>query len=168
LARHHIWKRVAFSPDDVFTLASDILDYPNFINFITAVRIKSDISDGDVRTLLAEVRIRYKFIRERFSTHVVFNAETRTVMVKLARGPFRKLKNSWHIHGLEDGSSMVEFKVDYELSIPLLGKMLSASEDRAATAIMNAFERRAAERFKPIGGPIEALEAQMSNIRSFK
>jgi coenzyme Q-binding protein COQ10 len=168
LARHHIWKRVTFSPDDVFTLASDIQDYPKFIKFISAVRIKSDQKDGDVRSLLTEVRIRYKFIRERFSTHVVLNSAARTVLVKLARGPFRKLKNSWHIHGLDDGSSFVEFKVDYELTIPFLGQMLSASEDRAAASIMRAFERRAAERFESIGGTIETVEAQMANIRSFK
>ncbi|MDQ7078209.1 MAG: type II toxin-antitoxin system RatA family toxin [Robiginitomaculum sp.] len=166
MARHHIWKRVAFSPDDVFTLASDIGDYPNFIKFISAIRIKDDYTHEGIRTLLAEVRIRYQFIRERFSTHVYLNAQERTVEVKLARGPFRKLKNSWRIHPLDDGSSFVEFKVDYELDIPFLSHLLKSKEDRAAASIMRAFERRAAERFQSVGGPDEDVEAQIAAIKS--
>jgi len=157
---------VAFSPDDVFTLASDIGDYPNFIKFISAVRVKDDYTHEGIRTLLAEVRIRYQFIRERFSTHVHLNDQARTVEVKLARGPFRKLNNSWRIHALEDGSSFVEFKVDYELNIPFLSQLLSTKEDRAAASIMRAFERRAAERFETVGGPEEDMQAQIAAIKS--
>lgn len=166
MARHHIWKRVNFTPDDVFALASDVHDYPKFIKFISAIRIKSDHTADGIRTLLAEVRIRYQFIRERFSTHVYLDARARTVEVKLARGPFRKLVNSWHIHPLDDGSSMVEFKVEYELAIPFLGQLLSAKEDRAAASIMKAFERRAAELFEPVGGPIEDVNTQIAAIKS--
>ena len=156
---------MTFTPDDVFTLASDIGDYPNFIKFISAVRIKEEHIHKGIRILLAEVRIRYQFIRERFSTHVHLNAQERTVEVKLARGPFRKLNNSWRIHALDDGSSFVEFKVDYELNIPFLSQLLRTREDRAAASIMRAFERRAAERFQPVGGPSEDMEAQIKTIK---
>jgi coenzyme Q-binding protein COQ10 len=166
MARHHIWKRVKFCPDDVFTLASDVCDYPNFIKFISAVRIKDDQKKGPIRTLLAEVRIRYQFIRERFSTHVNLDEAARTVEVTLARGPFRKLSNRWNVHALDDGSSFVEFKVDYELNIPFLSQLLSAKEDRAAASIMKAFERRAAERFEGIGGGVKAVESQMAAIKA--
>ncbi len=166
MTRHHIWKHVSFSPDDVFTLASDVEDYPNFISFISAVRIKSDETDEALRTLLAEVRIRYKFVRERFATNVVLDADAYTVDVKLARGPFNKLSNFWTVHPLDDGSSLVEFKIEYELAIPFLGQLLSASEDRAAVSIINAFERRAAERFERTGGPQEAMNAQIASIKS--
>ena len=166
MPRHHIWKRVGFAPDDVFTLASDVTDYPNFIRFITAVRIKNEEKQGDVQTMLAEVRIHYKYIRERFSTHVTLDGGARTVDVRLARGPFRKLRNAWRIHALEDGSSLVEFVVDYELAIPFLGQLLRAKEDRAASAIMAAFERRAAERFEPAGGDEAPMAAQMASIKS--
>ncbi|PHS29281.1 MAG: ubiquinone-binding protein [Robiginitomaculum sp.] len=166
MARHHIWKRVKFCPDDVFMLASDVCDYPNFIKFISAVRIKNEQKKGHIRTLLAEVRIRYQFIRERFSTHVHLNAGERTVEVKLARGPFRKLSNHWNVHALDDGSSLVEFKVDYELNIPFLSQLLSTREDRAAASIMKAFERRAAERFEGVGGEDQAVEAQIAAIKA--
>jgi len=166
MARHHIWKRVKFCPDDVFVLASDICDYPNFIKFISAVRIKEENSQGHLRSLLAEVRIRYQFIRERFSTHVHLDEKGRTVEVKLARGPFRKLHNHWNVHALDDGSSLVEFKVDYELNIPFLSQMLSTKEDRAAASIMKAFERRAAERFEGVGDEEQAVAAQMVAIKA--
>ena len=166
MARHHIWKRVMFCPDDVFTLASDVCDYPNFIKFISAVRIKEEKKQGHIRTLLAEVRIRYQFIRERFSTHVNLDEKTRTVEVKLARGPFRKLHNSWSIHALDDGSSLVEFKVDYELNIPFLSQLLSTREDRAAASIMRSFERRAAERFDGVGEDEQAVAVQMAAIKA--
>ena len=165
MPRHHIWKRVLFAPDDVFALASDVTDYPNFINFITAVRIKNSERDGETQTLLAEVRVHYKYVRERFSTHVTLDRARRTVDVRLARGPFRKLRNAWRIHALDDGSSLVEFRIDYELAVPFLGQLLRAREDRAAAAIMTAFERRAAERFAPAGGAEDAVAAQIASIK---
>ncbi len=166
MTKHHIWKRVSFAPDDVFLLASDVYDYPNFIKFISAVRIKEESENNGLRTILAEVRIRYKFVRERFATNVVLNAKARTVDVKLVRGPFNKLSNFWHIHALDDGSSLAEFKIDYELAIPFLGQLLSASEDRAAVSIMKAFEKRAAQRFEGVGGPLDVVQAQICSIKN--
>ncbi len=165
MGRQHIWRRVAFAPDDVFALASDVTDYPNFIKYIAAVRVKNDHEDGGKRTLLAEVRVHYKYVRERFSTHVVLDRAGRTVDVRLARGPFSKLRNAWRIHALDDGSSLVEFKIDYELAIPFLGQLLRSKEDRAAAAIMTAFERRAGERFAPQGGDEAAVAAQIASIK---
>ncbi len=154
-----------FAPDDVFTLASDVEDYPNFIKFINAIRIQSDVIDGDVRMLLAEVRVRYKFIRERFSTHVALNPIARTLATKLARGPFRSLSNRWVIHPLDDGSSLIEFIVAYEFNVPFLGQFLAAREDKAAHFIINAFEGRAAERFSGVGGDEQAVQAQIASIK---
>lgn len=165
MGRQHIWRRVAFAPGDVFGLACDVTDYPNFIKYITAVRIKNENTDGPLRTLLAEVRVHYKYVRERFSTHVTLDREARTVDVKLARGPFRRLRNAWHIHALDDGSSLVEFKIDYELSVPFLGQLLRAREERAANAIITAFERRAAERFAPAGGDEAHVAAQIASLK---
>ncbi len=119
-----------------------------------------------MRILLAEVRIHYQFIRERFSTQVSLNHSQRTVDVKLVRGPFRKLENKWCIHELEDGSSLVEFKVEYELTIPFLSHMLKSKEHRAASSIMKSFERRAAERFEVAGGDEQGVYAQIQSIKS--
>lgn len=158
---------MAFAPEDVFSLASDVTDYPNFIKFISAVRVKDErVDDDGVRTLLAEVRIRYQFVRERFSTHVYLDKGNHTVEVSLARGPFRKLNNTWKIHALDDGSSFVEFEVEYELAIPFLSQLLSANEDRAAASIMRAFEKRAGQLFEPAGGSLADVEDQIALIKN--
>lgn len=165
MARHHIWKRVQFSPQDVYTLASDIEDYPNFIKYINAIRIHDDRQEGAFRTLLAEVRVRYKFVRERFSTYVILNPVERTVTTKLARGPFRKLNNHWFIHALDDGSSLIQFKVEYEFNAPFLEQLLAMRESKAANFIMGTFEKRAAERFENCGGDAAAMAEQIASIK---
>ncbi len=136
--------------DDLFALISDVENYPKFIKYIGSVRLLRAHDDGAVRKARAEVRVRYKYIRETFITDVKFYKEDGRVEVKLVSGPFRALHTHWALYPLGDGSTLVEFKITYELAIPFLARMLKDRQSKAADVIMNAFEGRAADLYTKI------------------
>lgn len=144
---HEERRRVAHAPDDVFTLVADVRDYPNFIDWVRAMRVLKDETQDGVGALTAEAIVGYKLIRERFTTNVSLDKPNLAVDVSFVSGPFKALENRWRFHPRADGTTDVEFHIRYEFSNPILSAILSANFDRAAEKIMTAFEERARERF---------------------
>ena len=92
-AEHVERMRLRYRPDDLFELVSDVRRYPDFIKPITAMRItQDDVRDG-VGELVAEARIRFKFVREGFTTRVTLDKSARTIDVTYLTGPFHDLAN---------------------------------------------------------------------------
>ncbi|MBL4616440.1 MAG: type II toxin-antitoxin system RatA family toxin [Robiginitomaculum sp.] len=139
----HVFRHMPFTPEQLHQLAWDVEDYPVFINFISALRV---ISSNDTK-MRAEVRIKYKMLRESFITDVLRNEKTLEISVVLVKGPFRKLENHWRFHQLSDGSTLVEFWVDFTFSLPLMANFFAAKQIRAEQSILEAFERRAKQLF---------------------
>ncbi|VAW02526.1 hypothetical protein MNBD_ALPHA06-1631 [hydrothermal vent metagenome] len=158
MSSRHVFRHMPFAADDLHNLAWEVLDYPKFINFITSVRILSSTQT----TMRAEVRVRYKVLRESFITDVTRDLQTGEIFVKLARGPLRKLENNWRFHILSDGSTLLEFWVDYAFAVPWLGKIFKNKQARAEDTILNAFEARAKQRFNRVddSNPISSTLAE--------
>jgi coenzyme Q-binding protein COQ10 len=97
------------------------------------------------------------------------NRETGEIFVSLTKGPFRKLENHWKFHPLSDGSTLVEFWVSYEFSIPWLGKLFNSKQAKAETVILNAFERRAEQRFQksePAERHSKAVQEEIAQLQA--
>jgi len=156
----HVFRHITFAPEQLHNLAWDVEQYPRFINFISALRIIT-CSEEQMR---AEVRVKYKMIREAFITDVFRDMETLEIVVKLVKGPFRKLENHWRFHLLADGSTLVEFWVNFDFSIPIIGKLFLAKQVRAEKAILEAFERRADQLFTSIAPKLELKETVQQQI----
>jgi coenzyme Q-binding protein COQ10 len=142
----HVFRHIPFAPEQLHQLAWNVEDYPVFINFISALRVLSS-SDTEMR---AEVRVKYKILRESFITDVFRNKETFEISVVLVKGPFRKLENHWRFHPLLDGSTLVEFWVDFDFSIPLIASIFASKQVRAEQVILEEFEIRAGQLFSPL------------------
>ncbi|MBL4595223.1 MAG: type II toxin-antitoxin system RatA family toxin [Robiginitomaculum sp.] len=142
----HVFRHLPYPPDDLHNLAWDVEDYPSFIHFITALRILKKTPTN----MRAEVRVRYKVLRESFITDVRRDLDTKEIFVSLAHGPLRTLENHWRFHPLSDGSTLVEFWVEFSFSIPWLGKIFRNKALRAEHQILQAFETQASKRFTPI------------------
>ena len=150
-AEHVERMRLRYRPDDLFDLVSDVRRYPDFIKPITAMRITHDgVKDG-VGTLDAEARIRFKFVREGFTTRVKLDKSARTVDVAYLSGPFHELANRWRFHELEDGSTLVDFWIRYGFKNPVLQMLLDGNRARAIRYLISAFEDEAAQRYQPVG-----------------
>ncbi|EAP91009.1 hypothetical protein OA2633_02506 [Oceanicaulis sp. HTCC2633] len=150
-AEHVERMRLRYRPDDLFELVSDVRRYPDFIKPITAMRItQDDVRDG-VGELVAEARIRFKFVREGFTTRVTLDKSARTIDVTYLSGPFHDLANHWRFHELEDGSTLVDFWIRYGFKNPVLQMLLDGNRSRAIRYLISAFEDEAANRYQQVG-----------------
>jgi coenzyme Q-binding protein COQ10 len=156
MPEHRERRRVPHAPEDVFALVSDIRDYPSFIKWIRQMRVLEDRVEHGVGELTAEAVVGYGVLRERFTTAVTLDKPNLAIDVAFVAGPFDALENRWRFHPLPDGATEAEFYIRFELANPLLRAILAANFDRAAGKIMEAFARRARERFAVAGEGREA------------
>lgn len=149
-------RRVPYAADDMFALVADIERYPEFLPWTAACRIRSrapDVSGGPGAELLdADLVISFKVFRERFGSRVRLRPAERKIDVEYLDGPFKYLNNHWYFIENEDGSTTIDFFVDFEFRSRLLQSVIGVVFNEAMQRIVLAFERRADTLFGA-GGP---------------
>ncbi|MFN7179213.1 type II toxin-antitoxin system RatA family toxin [Hyphomonas sp.] len=140
--------RVPYVPAECFQLVSGIEKYPDFIRWITALRVSEQrtVSPG-VEECLGEVVVGFKGFAERFSTRVTADEPARRVTAALVRGPFRKLFAEWRITESVAGASDVSLEINYEFRNPVIGFLAAANHDMAVDRILAAFLAEARQRY---------------------
>lgn len=152
MARHHVERVLPYQPDELFRLVGDVRAYPEFIPWITSMRVSNETPVGEgVQSLDAEASVGFSFLRERFATRVTLNETTRVVEVGLIRGPFRKLENRWTFLPHAVGTRLV-FDIDFDFKNRVLDLVLAANFDRAVSKLIACFESRAMALYTPIRG----------------
>lgn len=150
MAVHRVTKILPYRPDQLAELVADVRAYPDFVRWVTSMRVWNAREEAPGVTLLdAEAAVGFSFLTERFSTWVRHDRNAPKVEVGLIRGPFRHLKNRWEFFPDPNGTR-VEFMIDFAFRSPLLNGMLQANFDRAVSALMSSFETEARRRY---GGP---------------
>lgn len=140
--------RVPYGPAQCFALVSDIARYPDFIKWITALRV-SDMREAGpgVQECLGEVVVGFKGFTERFTTRVVADESAARVTASLVRGPFRKLFAEWRITESVAGASDVSLEINYEFRNPVIAFLAAANHDLAVDRILTAFLAEAQRRY---------------------
>jgi coenzyme Q-binding protein COQ10 len=138
-------RRVRHRPDQMFDLVADIERYPEFVPLCTHTRVRNRRPDGPGRdTLIAEMSVGYKMIRETFATRVQLDKPRLRVVVEYIDGPFSHLENIWTFRDEPDpGRSIVTFFIDYEFRSRTLGALMGSMFDAAFRKFAQAFEERA-------------------------
>ena len=138
-------RRVRHSAEQMFDLVADVERYPEFVPLCTALRVRSRRPEGEGReTLIADMSVGYKMIRERFTSRVVLDKPRLRVVVEYIDGPFSHMENTWTFHDEPDAArSLVTFFIDYEFRNRFLGSMMGSMFDAAFRKFSQAFERRA-------------------------
>lgn len=140
--------RVPYGPDECFRLVSDIARYPDFIRWITALRVSEQRVIGPgVQECLGEVVVGFRGFSERFSTRVTADEPARRVTAALVRGPFRRLFAEWRITESVAGASDVSLEINYEFRNPVIGLLAAANHDMAVDRILKAFLEEARRRY---------------------
>ncbi|MFN4184681.1 MAG: type II toxin-antitoxin system RatA family toxin [Hyphomonas sp.] len=140
--------RVPYGTAQCFALVSDIARYPDFIKWITALRVSEVREAGPgVTECLGEAAVGFKGFTERFSTRVVADEPAQRVTASLVRGPFRKLFAEWRITESVHGASDVSLEINYEFRNPIIGFLAAANHDLAVNRILNAFLEEAQRRY---------------------
>lgn len=142
---HTETKILPYTPDQMFDLVSDIARYPEFLPWCVAARI----IQKEKEFIVAELTIGYKMISERFVSRVHLDHEAKTIYVNYISGPLKYLRNEWQFEKLPKKKCRVNFFVHFEFSSTILATMMNMFFDVAFRRMVQSFEQRAADIYKP-------------------
>jgi coenzyme Q-binding protein COQ10 len=127
----------------MFNLVADVEKYPEFLPLCEDLRIRRRAqSDDGVETLVAEMSVGYKAIRETFTTRVTLDEPRLRILVEYVEGPFSFLENRWTFRPDPAGCA-VEFYIAYEFKSFALRMLMGTMFDHAFRKFADAFEQRA-------------------------
>jgi coenzyme Q-binding protein COQ10 len=138
-------RRVRHNAVQMFDLVADVERYPEFVPLCKALKVRSRKLETDGReTLVADMTVGYKLIRETFTSRVTLDKPRLKVRVEYIDGPFSRLENVWTFKDEVEGEgSRVGFFIDYEFRSRTLGALMGSMFDAAFRKFAGAFERRA-------------------------
>ena len=151
MATHAEQRVLPYTPKQLFDLVADVERYPEFLPWVSAVRIRK--REGNV--FHADLVIGFKMIRERYGSRVTLNEPDR-IDVTYTQGPLKYLNNHWKFLPREDGHCLIDFYVDFEFRSKVLQRMIGVLFNEAVRRMVGAFEARARELY----GPPESDTAQ--------
>jgi coenzyme Q-binding protein COQ10 len=129
----------------MFALVADVERYPEFVPLCRALKVRRrEKSEMGIETLIADMEVGYKAIRETFTSRVALDPARLKIVVAYIDGPFSRLENVWNFRDApEGGGSTVEFFIAYEFRSRLLAAVMGAMFDAAFRKFSAAFEARA-------------------------
>ena len=95
-----------------------------------------------VETIIAEMQVGYKAIRESFTSRVALDRPRLRILVEYVDGPFSHMQNRWSFVP-EALGTRVEFFIDYQFKSRMLGMLMGAMFDTAFRKFSDAFVERA-------------------------
>ena len=147
--RHAVSRILPYTPDQLFSLVGDVERYPEFVPWISSMRVWNRRDDGaGVTGCDAEAQVGFSFLRERFSTRVRRDPAACEITVSLLHGPFRKLFNRWKFREHPNGV-IIDFEIDFEFKSRLLQTLLAANFHHAVDRLIGCFEDRAKTLYGP-------------------
>ena len=144
MPRHSETRVLPYTADQMYALVADVADYPKFLPWTAAARIRSVEDRGDHREMLADLVISFKVFRESFGSRVLLWDADRRIETAYLDGPFKHMESVWTFRDV-DGGCEVHFEVDFEFRNRLLQGAATMFFNEAMQRVVRAFERRAAE-----------------------
>ncbi len=88
-------RRVRHSAVEMFDLVADVESYPQFLPLCLALRVRRREEEQGLSTLIADMEVGYRAIRETFTSRVTCEPAKLEILVEYIDGPFRYLENRW-------------------------------------------------------------------------
>ncbi|MBT8154380.1 type II toxin-antitoxin system RatA family toxin [Epibacterium ulvae] len=142
---HSETRPLPYSAQQMYDLVADVAQYPKFLPWCAAARIRSTAPHGDGVVMEADLVISFKVFRERFGSRVVLRPDQYEIDTEYLDGPFRHMKSNWAFKDRPEGGCDVAFFVDFEFKNAVLQGIIGVVFSEAMQRIVRAFERRAAE-----------------------
>lgn len=133
-------RRLPYSCEQMFDLVADVANYPKFLPWVVATRIRSD-SETE---MVADMLVGFKAIREKFTSRVIKHRPDH-LEVFYVDGPLKDLDNNWRFKRLPDGGCEIDFCVDFAFRNAVFEALAGQYFDRAFRKMVEAFEKRADE-----------------------
>ena len=128
----------------MYDLVADVGNYPKFLPWCAASRIRRRFAVGAAEAMEADLVISFKVFRERFGSRVTLYPKDMKIDTEYLDGPFRYMKSNWSFEDA-DGGCNVSFFVDFEFRNAVLQGIVGVVFNEAMQRIVRAFERRAAD-----------------------
>lgn len=138
MPRHNETRRLPYTPEQMFDLVADVARYPEFLPWVSAIRIRSN-SDTQV---VADMIVGFKGLRETFTSKVDKERPTR-IHVEYLDGPLKYLRNDWIFRPDANGCA-VDFTVDFAFKNRVFEMLAGQVFGTALRKMIGAFEDRAA------------------------
>ncbi|MET0361871.1 MAG: type II toxin-antitoxin system RatA family toxin [Sphingobium sp.] len=146
MLRHSETRHLAYSPDQMFDLVSDVASYPQFLPWVTAVRVRLQ-SETE---LVADLIVGFKGIKESFTSKVA-KSRPGHVRVDYLDGPLKYLRNVWEFRPDGHGGVLIDFDVEFAFKSRLFEMLAGQMFDKAIRKMVGAFEARAVALYGPSG-----------------
>lgn len=129
---------VPYSSIEMFELVDKVEEYPQFLPWCGG----TELHHRDEAITEATIHISYLHVKQHFTTQ---NAKIRgeEMLIRLKRGPFRRLEGYWRFKSLAESACKVEFVLHYEFSSNLLEKALGPVFGMVTSGLVDAFVHRA-------------------------
>ena len=125
----------------------DIEEYPKFVPWCISGKIHEKKESKDLIEIRGDLKVGKKFLNETYSSLVIFYKERDKIIVTNIDGPLKYLKNEWKFKDI-NGSTQLEFNIDFELKNNLLNMIMKKSFNFGLNKIADAFEQRARDLFR--------------------
>ena len=146
MPKHNETRQLPYTPEQMFDLVAHVEAYPQFLPWISAIRIRSD-SDTE---MVADMIVGFKGVRESFTSRVV-KERPRHVRVDYVDGPLKHLHNEWEFRDDGQGGVLVDFEVEFEFKNRIFEILAGQFFDKALRKMIGAFETRAAQLYASSG-----------------
>lgn len=131
-----------YSAQQMYDLVADVANYPKFLPWTAAARIRTTRKIEGGTQMDADLVISFKVFRERFTSRVSLFPELGRIDTEYLDGPFKHLHSRWEFSQLDKGCE-VTFWVDFEFRNKVLQGAAGMFFNEAMTRIVKAFEERA-------------------------
>jgi coenzyme Q-binding protein COQ10 len=135
----HAEKRtLPYTPEQLFDLVAGVDKYPEFLPWCKTSRI----TKREGKVIYADLVIGYKMIQEKFSSRVTLN-RPKHIHVEYLSGPMKYLSNHWKFIDNRDGTTTIDFFVEFEFRNPFLRRLMGVFFNEIVRRMVTAFEDRA-------------------------
>ena len=138
MPKHSETRHLPYTPEQMFDLVADVARYPEFLPWVSAMRVRSD---SDTETV-ADMIVGFKGLRETFTSRVAKHRPD-SIRVDYVDGPLQHLSNDWTFRSDGQGGCLVDFCVDFAFKNRIFEMLAGQMFDRALRKMIGAFEDRA-------------------------
>ena len=137
--------------NQLIDLVLDIEKYPEFVPFCIDAFIYKKNKEGDLTLIIADLTIGKGPFKDTYKSDVKFDKKNSLIKVSNIGGPLNYLKNTWHFSKKNNGTE-ISFDIDFEIENKFLNIIMTKSFQFGLEKIADAFQKRAENLYKSIGG----------------
>ena len=139
----HSFKETKLMPHDAELLSQIVMDIEKYSEFLPWCSSAVILSKED-NLIVAKLEINFKGFSESYISRVIKEQTDNSYLItaEAISGPFRYLKNSWHIKQLQNGSE-INFSIDFEFKSTILDMLIGLIFSVATKKMIAAFEDHA-------------------------